>query len=147
MSCGDQLKDQIRKAGYRVTPQRAVILETIAHMEGHRSAQEVFESASARLPGLNLATVYRSLDTLHHAGLIDLFSVSPDSMRFSLHDEANKHAHLLCKHCGVVIEVTFEPFDRLITDIERDLNFSIDSNHLSFQGTCQNCREAETSRT
>ena len=141
MSCGDRLKHDIQKAGFRVTPQRAVILETIAHMDGHRSAQEVFEIAQARLPGLNIATVYRTLDTLHHAGLVDLFSVSPDSMRFSLHDASNKHAHLHCKNCGSVIEVPLEPFNRLVMGIEREFNFTIDSNHLSFQGLCQDCYE------
>ena len=144
MSCGDRLKEEIRKAGYRVTPQRAVILETVAHMEGHRSAQEVFESAKGRLPGLNIATVYRTLDTLHHAGIIDLFTLSPDSMRYSLHDESSKHAHLYCRNCGCVIEVELEPFDRFAQEIERELGFTIDSNHLSLQGLCQECSEDDT---
>jgi Fur family ferric uptake transcriptional regulator len=146
MSCGEKLKAEIQKAGYRVTPQRAVILETIAHMEGHRSAQEVFESASDRLPGLNIATVYRTLDTLHQAGIIDLFSTSPDSMRFSLHDASNKHAHLHCKKCNRVFELSLEPFDQLIMEIKRDLDFAIDSNHLSFQGFCKACRQKEPSK-
>lgn len=141
MSCGDRLKDEIRKAGYRVTPQRAVILETVAHMEGHRSAHEVYEHARERLPGLNLATVYRTLDTLHHAGLIDLFSVAPDSMRFSLHDASNAHAHLYCKNCGVLLEVDIKPFKRLATELEHEIGFVIDSSHMSFQGLCHRCRE------
>jgi Fe2+ or Zn2+ uptake regulation protein len=139
MSCGEELIVELQKAGYRVTPQRAVILESIAHMEGHSSAQEVYENASARLPGLNIATVYRTLDTLRDAGLIDLFSVSPDSMRFSLHDRTNRHAHLQCKQCGSVLEIEMAPFDRLVSEIERDFKFSIDSNHLSFLGICQKC--------
>ena len=144
MSCGDRLKEEIRKAGYRVTPQRAVILETIAHMEGHRSAQEVFEIASERLPGLNIATVYRTLDTLHQASIIDLFSSSPDPMRYSLHDDSNKHAHLYCRNCGCVIEVEMEPFDRLTLEIKRELGFTIDSNHLSLEGLCQECHQDDS---
>jgi Fe2+ or Zn2+ uptake regulation protein len=147
MSCGEELIAELQKAGYRVTPQRAVILESIAHMEGHSSAQEVYENASARLPGLNIATVYRTLDTLHEAGLIDLFSVSPDSMRFSLHDQANRHAHLQCKHCGCVLEVDMAPFDRLVSVIKGDLNFTIDSRHLSFQGICHDCNQRASTDT
>jgi len=144
MACGERMKNEIRKAGYRVTPQRAVILETVAHMQGHRSAQEVFDTARERLPGLNIATVYRTLDTLHHAGIIDLFSLSPELIRYSLHDDSNKHAHLYCRNCGCVIEVEMEPFDRLALEIERELGFTIDSNHLSLQGICQECCEDDS---
>jgi Fur family ferric uptake transcriptional regulator len=139
MSCGERLKEEIRNAGYRVTPQRAVIMETIAHMEGHRSAQEVFEIARERLPGLNIATVYRTLDTLHHAGFIDLFPNSPDAMLFSMHDDDNVHCHLHCTNCGQVLELDIEPFRRLASEIERGCDFKINLNHITLRGTCSDC--------
>jgi Fe2+ or Zn2+ uptake regulation protein len=79
-------------------------------MEGHHSAREVYEMAQTRLPGLNIATVYRTLDTLHHAGFIDLFPKSPDTMSFAFHDDSNVHCHPHCIHCGRVFEVGIEPF-------------------------------------
>ena len=142
MSCGERLKETIRKAGYRVTPQRAVILETIAHMEGHHSAQEVFEIAKERLPGLNLATIYRTLDTLHHAGFIDLFPNSPDAMLFALHDDSNIHCHLHCVNCGQVMELNIDPFYPLAEEIERDFNFKVNLSHITLRGTCSNCKTA-----
>jgi Fur family ferric uptake transcriptional regulator len=139
MSCGDQLKENLRKAGYRVTPQRAVILETIAHMEGHHSAQEVYEIAQDRLPGLNIATVYRTLDTLHHAGFIDLFPSSADATLFAFHDDTNIHCHLHCVQCGQVLEVEIEPFRPLALEIERDSKFRIHLSHITLRGVCSGC--------
>ncbi|MCJ7568855.1 MAG: transcriptional repressor, partial [Anaerolineales bacterium] len=72
MSCGKRLAEQLRERGYRVTAQRTIILETIAHMKAHNSAQQVYEGARQRLPGLNLATVYRTVESLHEAGLINM---------------------------------------------------------------------------
>ncbi len=141
MSCGEGLKDNLRNAGYRVTPQRAVILETIAHLEGHHSAQEVYEMAQDRLPGLNIATVYRTLDTLHHAGFIDLFPNSTDTMLFAFHDDTNIHCHLHCVVCGQVLEVDIDPFRPLAAEIERDSHFSIHLSHITLRGTCSDCRE------
>jgi Fe2+ or Zn2+ uptake regulation protein len=141
MSCGEHLKADLRSAGYRVTPQRAVILETIAHMEGHHSAQEVYETARDRLPGLNIATVYRTLDTLHHAGFIDLFPSSTDAMLFAYHDEGNIHCHLHCIHCGQVLEIDIEPFHPLAAAIERDLHFKIELSHITLRGTCHECQK------
>jgi Fur family ferric uptake transcriptional regulator len=144
MSCGERLKNELREAGYRVTPQRAVILETIAHMEGHHSAQEVYESARDRLPGLNIATVYRTLDTLHHAGFIDLFPSSTDTMLFAFHDDTNIHCHLHCVRCGQVFEIGIEPFRPLAAEIERVSDFKINLSHITLRGTCSDCLEQET---
>lgn len=140
MSCGERLRNELRRAGYRVTPQRALILETVAHMEGHRSAQEVYELARERLPGLNITTVYRTLETLYQAGMIDLFSIGIDTMRFSLHDESQPHCHLLCRVCGNVFDVAMEPFIQLSSEIARTHRFQIHYDHLTLTGICVNCQ-------
>ncbi|NIM93171.1 MAG: hypothetical protein GTO18_05615 [Anaerolineales bacterium] len=142
MSCGEYLERVLRQEGYRVTPQRAVILETIAHLEGHSSAQEVHHLARERLPGLNVATVYRTLDTLQRAGLIDLLSTRDDSMRFALKDEANQHGHLHCVKCGLVLEVEMKPFQRMSESIERVHGFHADMDHFTLRGICQHCHDA-----
>lgn len=140
MSCGERLRKELRQAGYRVTPQRALILETVAHMEGHRSAQEVYEQAKERLPGLNLTTVYRTLETLYQAGIIDLFSTGIDTMRFSLHDPSQPHCHLLCRLCGEVFDVEMSPFEEFSAEIDRRHRFQIHYDHLTLTGVCENCR-------
>jgi Fur family ferric uptake transcriptional regulator len=140
LSCGERLESELRQAGFRVTPQRAVILESISHLKGHRSAQEVFDSAVARLPGLNIATVYRTLDTLHQAGIIDLFPAGPNSILFSLRDEANKHGHLLCRNCARVLKVDPAYFKALAETMRNTYAFKVDCEHLTLQGICEACR-------
>jgi Fe2+ or Zn2+ uptake regulation protein len=139
MACGEQLEIELRREGYRVTPQRAVILETIAHLDGHSSAHEVFDLAKGRLPGLNLVTVYRTLDTLQKAGLIDLLAASGDSMRFSLRDQSNRHGHLQCKVCGLVFEIPAQHFSSMLADIENSYGFKVESDHLTLPGICDAC--------
>ncbi len=140
MSCGRRLAESLRQSGFRVTPQRNVILETIAHMDGHLAAQEVFERARRRLPGLNLATVYRTLDSLHHAGLLDLLSTAGHPERYSLHDASAAHCHLVCHNCGRVLEVEPSAFERLARSLEREHGFASDTSHLSLPGFCRDCR-------
>jgi Fur family ferric uptake transcriptional regulator len=139
MACGESLAKRMRQLGYRVTPQRAVILETVAHLPGHRSAQEVFEKARSRLPGLNIATVYRTLDTLGQAGMIDLLSVGSDAMLFSLRDPSNPHGHLLCRNCERVVSIEAYALNRLAEILWNEYQFKIDDDHLSLQGLCEIC--------
>jgi len=143
MSCGRQLGERLHQSGFRVTPQRSVILETIAHMDGHLAAQEVFERARRRLPGLNLATVYRTLDSLHRAGLLDQLHSDGEPVRYALHDASAAHNHLVCRRCGRVLEVESDAFRRLARTLQRESGFAADMAHLTLQGLCRECRSGD----
>lgn len=139
MSCGERLTSELRRAGYRVTAQRAVILESVAHAAGHRSAQQVYDDARRRLPGLNPATVYRTLETLHSAGLVDLYANGGHSLRFSLRDAEHPHAHLVCTSCGRELELDPRLVSSFGKTVERRTGFQIDAHHLTLRGACSRC--------
>ncbi len=141
MSCGARLAEQLRERGYRVTAQRTIILETIAHMEDHISAQQVYEGARERLPGLNLATVYRTVESLQGAGMINMLSTGGEPMRFSLRDPEHPHSHLVCRECGSIFEVGAEEIEAFSRRVEETTSFRIDSVHLTLEGLCQICKQ------
>ena len=139
MSCGERLMGELRAAGHRVTPQRLVILESVAHARDHASAQQVFSEARRRLPGLDPATVYRTLQTLHAAGLVDLYTDGGQTLRFSLRDPEHPHAHLVCHSCGREMELDPELLTPLVKSVHRRTGFSIDAHHLTLAGLCDRC--------
>jgi Fur family ferric uptake transcriptional regulator len=139
MSCGERLAGELRRRGYRVTPQRAVILETVAHMEGHPSVQQVHQVACARLPGLNLATVYRTFDVLQKAGLVDYFSTGAGLDRYALRDPDHPHGHLVCRACGEVLEFDPQLTNRLEAALIRKHGFQLDPSHITLTGLCAAC--------
>lgn len=143
MSCGKKLATELRQAGFRVTPQRTVILETIAHQGGHLSANEVYLEASKRLPGLNIATIYRTIESLHRMGLIDLLSSKRDPVRFSIRDPLRPHGHLVCMGCKRVLEIDTGLISMVAQDVERETAFIIDADHLTLTGVCKDCASAE----
>lgn len=146
MSCGERLRQALREQGFRVTPQRGVILESIAHAEGHISAQQVFNDARGRLPGLNLATVYRTLETLHRAGFLDQLASTDEVVRFALRDRQDPHGHLACRGCGEVLEFDLRLLDGLQQALRRRHGFAIDAAHLTLGGLCGRCRASDTRR-
>ncbi len=146
MSCGERLAEKMRARGYRVTAQRTIILETIAHMEGHLSAQQVYEQAADRLPGLNLATVYRTVETLHEAGLVDMLDAQSEPMRFSLRDPENPHGHLVCTNCGKVMNLHADLIEQLASTVAAQTNFQVNHHHLTLQGLCPDCLDQQRKR-
>ncbi|MGD8554772.1 MAG: Fur family transcriptional regulator [Anaerolineales bacterium] len=141
MSCTERLTREMRRLGFRVTPQRAVILETIAHGDGHQSAAEVFKAANQRLPGLNIATVYRTLDSLHRAGMVDLLSTDASIVRFELRDPQHPHSHLVCRACGQVMELPSEFIETFAEGVREDHGFALDTQHLTLTGLCAQCSQ------
>jgi Fur family ferric uptake transcriptional regulator len=139
MSCGERLAREMKRRGQRITPQRAVILETIAHMERHASAQEVFEQARLRLPGLHLATVYRALGGLQQSGLVDPFHAGPGQTRFALSHEDHPHGHLVCQRCGRTED--FDPFmaQGLAEQVAERHGYQVSLSHLTLRGLCSDC--------
>lgn len=141
MSCGEKLAEELRAKGFRMTPQRMVILETIAHIGGHLSVQEVFTDAQQRLPGLNIATVYRTLDSLHRAGMVDLFYTGFNPARFSLRDPDYPHGHLMCTNCEQILDIDPGLITSIAQVIYADTGFFLDRNHLTLSGLCNLCKK------
>jgi Fur family ferric uptake transcriptional regulator len=142
MSCGERLAKELRSKGFRVTPQRGVILETISHMGGHRSVQEVYSEARDRLPGLNIATIYRTLETLHRAGMVDLFDSGSGPTLFELRDPEAAHGHLVCTECEHVVDIDTDLINRLVEEVAAETGFFIDPHHLTLSGVCDACHQA-----
>jgi len=141
MSCEIELTEELRQQGIRVTPQRAIILETIAHQGGHLSVQQVYDEARQRLPGLNLATVYRAVESLHDAGLVDMYSTGNDPVRFSLRDPENLHGHMVCRCCGDDYRLESTTLGVIREHIQSNYDFEVDIHHLLLEGYCPACLE------
>jgi len=116
-----------------------VILESVAHAGDHTSANEVYSQARRRLPGLNPATVYRTLQTLHAAGLVDLSTDGGQTLRFSLRDPEHPHSHLVCRSCGRELELDSETLAPLARAIRRRNGFRLETTHLTLGGLCARC--------
>ena len=140
MPCGERLAREMKRRGQRITPQRALILETIAHMERHVSPQEVYEQARLRLPGLHLATVYRALEGLQQAGLVDPFHAGPGQARFALSHEDHPHGHLVCVRCGRTEDFDPGMAQGLADQVADRHGYRVSLSHLTLRGLCSKCR-------
>ncbi|MEA3460214.1 MAG: Fur family transcriptional regulator [Chloroflexota bacterium] len=134
-----EAKKMLRRAKRRVTPQRMLILETMREAGGHLDADEIYHLARQKMPRLSLSTVYRTLNMLKEAGLVDELHLGEEHHHYELRGERGHH-HLICQGCGKVVE--FEcPFSRqLIRDLSEDYDFEITDMHLDVIGYCAECR-------
>jgi Fur family transcriptional regulator, ferric uptake regulator len=137
----DQAKDiaaRLAQKGYRITPQRLMILEAIEGASGHVSADEIYRDIRKRYPSLNISTVYRTLELLKEMGMVTETDMGDGRVRFhSLGHE--HHHHLVCSKCGKVVDLDESMLSPLTTMLADKYGFRADLKHLAIFGNCKGC--------
>ncbi len=131
----------LRAGGYRVTPQRQLVLEAVTRLD-HATPEEIFADVHKRARGVNVSTIYRTLELLEQLGLVTHTHLGHGAPRYHLAADAG-HVHLVCSECGRIIQVEPEVVDPLIKALEDEHGFETDVGHLTVFGRCAQCRAAQ----
>lgn len=126
-------------AGSRRSSRRDAILRVVSARHGHLSAEQVFAAARKLLPGIGIATVYRSLKSLCACGVLSEFVPSDGVTRYELAGSRSHHDHLICTVCGAFIEAVDPEIERLQELLAARHGFRIASHRLEIYGTCSGC--------
>ena len=130
-------RSTLRERGYRLTPQRELILDAVDTL-GHATPDEVLAEVRKHSEALNISTVYRTLEVLEELGLVRHAHLSDRAPTYhSVRD--HEHFHLKCRNCHRVISVDPEVLEPLLARLRADHAFEADVGHLTVFGTCQEC--------
>lgn len=129
----------IRQRGFRVTPQRQLILEAVRAGKGHSTPEQVYNRVIRKAPALNRATVYRTLEFLAEQHLITSADVGTGGKVYEIAGE-QPHHHLVCENCGKVEQINHSIMERAFKQIEREHGFKVTTDHLALFGLCKDCR-------
>jgi Fur family ferric uptake transcriptional regulator len=136
----DEIMEALQGIGYRLTPQRMMILEAIADSDGHISAEEIHERVRKSYPYLDISTVYRTLDLLKTLHLVSETDMGRGHSQYELLSKGLHH-HLICRECGRILDVENSFLDSLRHAIEREYDFHAEIEHLAIFGICDDCRQ------
>jgi Fur family transcriptional regulator, ferric uptake regulator len=129
---------ELRSRGYRVTPQRQLVLEAIGKLD-HATPEEIAASVQETARGVNISTIYRTLELLDKLGLVTHTHLGHGAPTYHLATDAD-HVHLVCQDCGRVTEVSPDAIRALITALDEGQGFETDVAHLTVFGRCAECR-------
>ena len=130
--------DELRAKGFRLTPQRMMVLEAVEASEDHISAEEIFKQAHAKYPYLNISTVYRTLEMMKEQGLVAESDLGGGRLVYHPVGKAHHH-HLVCRKCGSVQDVDESVFTKLQDDLKKRYGFDAVLEHMAIFGTCKKC--------
>ncbi|HST62842.1 MAG TPA: transcriptional repressor [Longimicrobium sp.] len=125
------------RLGERSTRQRETIEGVIKDAAGPLTVQEIFERAQERVPGLGVATVYRTVKLLSDAREIQAVILPSGETRYES-ARLGHHHHFHCRVCETVYDMETclvqVPESRTV-----DHGFLIESHELTCYGVCRNC--------
>ncbi len=137
----NQLVEEIRRTGHRLTQARQAIAQVLETAEGHLSPAELLQRGRKAYPQLSRATLYRTLELLTQIGAIRpiyLRDCGPFFARVN-----GGHSHLVCSSCGQVVEFQASAMEDLTQRLAQQLDFQLDSYLLEFYGRCRSCQAGD----
>jgi len=130
--------ETLRKRGYRLTPQRHMILSVIQEAVEHLSIDQITERVQQRNPYVSLSTVYRTLELLRELGLVRENHLPGEQPHYEA-AEGTAHHHLVCRGCRAVIHLD----DTLLGDLHETLQNQYHFHGLTLDlvaaGYCETC--------
>jgi Fur family peroxide stress response transcriptional regulator len=132
------LRQALEASGQRFTEQRSAVFRFLSSTDVHPSADEVFLAVRKHLPGISLATVYKSLETLVGCGLAVKLTYSDGSARYD--GRTDPHHHARCLRCGRVVDIPGGFTDDQVRALEaRTDGFRVTGYRLELSGYCPSC--------
>jgi Fur family ferric uptake transcriptional regulator len=133
------LAELLRSRGLRLTAQRQLILEAVLDL-GHATPEQVHTAVREVAAGVNITTIYRTLELLERLGLVIHTHLSHGSPTYHAAG-ADQHVHLVCRNCGTVHEMDPELLRPLADQLAADRGFLVDIGHVALFGTCRECED------
>lgn len=127
----------LREHNLKATPQRLAIIDIIDCC-GHINIDGLYEEVKKRFNSISLATIYKNINAMIENFL--LVEVKLPNKKSVYEIIKHEHSHLLCKHCGEVIDVTVDT-SKMVQDISSQYNFDINGSDLVLFGTCPSCKK------
>jgi len=134
------IASKLSELGYRLTPQRIMVLSAIEDSDDHISAEEIYAQIVVKYPNVNISTVYRTLELLKRLGLVTETDLGGGRVRYHSAEKGHHH-HLVCEKCGTIIDIDESTLARLQDVLLHRYNFSARLSHLAIFGRCVNCSE------
>ncbi len=132
--------ERLREAGLRVTAARLAVLEVLVGVNLHLDAEAVATAVRPRLGALSTQAVYDNLRALTAAGILRRIELPGSPAHYETRVGDNHH-HVICRRCGVTVDVDCLVGDAPCLEPSATHGFLIEEAQVTFWGLCPTCHK------
>lgn len=133
-----QSNELLRKRGYRLTPQRHMILTVIQEAEHHLSIDQITEQVQRKNPQVSVSTIYRTLELLKNLDLIHESHLPGGQPTYET-IAGHTHHHLICRNCHKTIHLDEDLLGTLREQLQSQYGYHQLNLELNASGYCEDC--------
>ena len=135
----------LQEQGVRLTTQRELILRrAMTHL--HFTAEELVADIKSIDPSVARASVYRTLELLHRAGVVEKHDFRYGAPNYEVTLGKAHHDHLMCIRCGEIIEFQESRVESLQQTIVKRFGYQLLSHTHKLYGVCARCQQSRPHR-
>jgi Fe2+ or Zn2+ uptake regulation protein len=136
------LRQALEQAGLRFTRQRAAVYDFVRSAASHPTADDVYAAVRRQVRSISLATVYKALDALVGARLINRIPTADGPCRYDCRGDAHYHFHCLSTHQIFDLPTPYDPglvekLDPHLVEALRERGFHVTGYRLELLGYSQ----------
>lgn len=128
----------LRAHDLRATPQRVRVLDELLREPNDVTAQQLHDRLRTRGQRIGLATVYRALDALAEAGVVEPLNHFRDTLCYRVCRDGHHH-HLVCTECHSIVELHQCELEEPLARVAAEHGFLATAHHLEVTGLCSAC--------
>jgi len=134
------LTDTLKQSGVRITPQRLAIYKLLVESEAHPTASVIYEQIRTQFPSISLMTVYNTLETLVHLGLVNsLGSIGDDNVHYD--GNTSSHINLACITCHKIVDINLPENKSQENRVSVASGFQLIGARMMYYGFCPDCQK------
>lgn len=130
----------LRSHGLQVTAQRIAVLKAAAS-HPHSTADDLAEKVRGEIGSISRQAVYDSLGVLVDRRLLRRIEPAGSATRYE-HRVDDNHHHLVCRDCGMIVDVDCATGGAPCLDVHNAHGFAIDEAEVIYWGRCPACAKA-----
>jgi Fur family transcriptional regulator, ferric uptake regulator len=130
----------MREHGLRISTARRLIVGFLFEAGEPVSAQQIATGLNGT--PLDLASVYRNLETLEGIGVVRHLHAGHGPGRYVLVGGGERE-YLTCDRCGAIEEVDPADLDRLRENVRERFGYEVRFTHFPMVGRCPRCAESD----
>ncbi|WP_291475230.1 Fur family transcriptional regulator [Corynebacterium sp.] len=127
------------RIGQRTTKQRTAVVEALAELTSFTSAQDIHSALTTDGRKVGLTTVYRTLQQLTAAGMVDTLQDDSGEMLYRSCTTDHHHHHLVCTSCRKTVEIDGGPVESWAATVAAEHGFTVTGHTADVFGLCPDC--------
>ncbi len=139
------LKAELNAKGWRLTPQREIILQIFQELPqgDHLSAEDLHQRLVALDQDISLSTVYRTLKLLARMGILRQLELAEGHKHYELNQpHPYHHHHLVCVKCSKTIEFKSTSILNVGAKQAQEYGYKLLDCQLTIHAICPECQRS-----